>query len=349
MAKTVIILGAGASAHANAPMMSQFVDSIEDELPNQPREDRIHFQTVLDEHIRLRQTQIKTNIDLDNIEALYGILEVAHICGAFPDYSEEDVPPVISSLRFVIARTIESRMEFPLSDGIATSTKPYSALMKEIDDRLIKDPQDTICILSFNYDIGVELAAQEKHRSIDFGLGDGQKHSPFTLLKLHGSINWYQRSGNSKIEMIDPLTLARERNHLEFDSNLPRHLFPTQRIKEILSNGDSPDSSPIIVPPSWNKMNYNHAIRAVWRSARTHLAEAQNIFVFGYSLPPTDEFFRYLLSIGLQSETRIRKFWVHDIDARIDERYRNLMSTGIQSRYRFTRNSFENTIIRALR
>jgi hypothetical protein len=34
----------------------------------------------------------------------------------------------------------------------------------------------------------------------------------------------------------------------------------------------------------------------------------------GYSLPPTDRFFRDLLSLGLQGGTPVERFWVFDPD-----------------------------------
>jgi hypothetical protein len=39
--------------------------------------------------------------------------------------------------------------------------------------------------------------------------------------------------------------------------------------------------------------NAHTGLSSVWRAAATHLAEAENVFIIGYSLPDTDEFFRY--------------------------------------------------------
>jgi hypothetical protein len=36
----------------------------------------------------------------------------------------------------------------------------------------------------------------------------------------------------------------------------------------------------------------------VWRTAAQHLSEAEHIFIIGYSLPETDQFFRYLYGLG---------------------------------------------------
>jgi len=53
------------------------------------------------------------------------------------------------------------------------------------------------------------------------------------------------------------------------------------------------NGSPVIVPPTWNKTQNAPSIATVWREAANQLSDAENIFVSGYSLPQTDEFFKH--------------------------------------------------------
>ena len=54
----------------------------------------------------------------------------------------------------------------------------------------------------------------------------------------------------------------------------------------------------MIVPPTWNKTEYHSNLSHVWHEAAVELGSARNIYVFGYSLPETDSFFRYLFALG---------------------------------------------------
>ena len=41
------------------------------------------------------------------------------------------------------------------------------------------------------------------------------------------------------------------------------------------------DPVPVIVPPTWNKTDYNQALGHVWRRAARELSDAENIIVIG--------------------------------------------------------------------
>jgi hypothetical protein len=86
----------------------------------------------------------------------------------------------------------------------------------------------------------------------------------------------------------------------------------------------------MIVPPTWSKTAHYEAIAPVWRRAATHLAEARDIIVIGYSLPLTDELFRYLYALGSVGQRRLRRFWVIDSDQSGDvrQRFENLLRTS---------------------
>jgi hypothetical protein len=76
-------------------------------------------------------------------------------------------------------------------------------------------------------------------------------------------------------------------------------------LKEVTHCGKPALNDPVIVPPTWNKTQYHKEIGGVWTEAAKHLSEAENIFIIGYSLPDTDQFFRYLYSLGTVGDTLI--------------------------------------------
>ena len=70
------------------------------------------------------------------------------------------------------------------------------------------------------------------------------------------------------------------------------------------------EPQPVIVPPAWNKADYHHTLSKVWSRSASELEEAEYIFVIGYSLPPTDAFFKLLYALGTVGSTPIRKIVV---------------------------------------
>jgi hypothetical protein len=74
----------------------------------------------------------------------------------------------------------------------------------------------------------------------------------------------------------------------------------------------------------------------VWKRAAVHLAEAEHIYVFGYSLPPSDQFFHLLYALGTISPKRLRRFWVFDpATSLIEERFRALLGPTALERFRY--------------
>ena len=101
---------------------------------------------------------------------------------------------------------------------------------------------------------------------------------------------------------------------------------------------------PVIVPPTWNKNSYHGQLSNVWSKAAYEIAEAENIFIIGYSLPETDSFFRYLYALGSESKKRLRNFVVinKDNSGTTERRFRELIGKGIENRFRYIASTFEN-------
>ena len=101
-------------------------------------------------------------------------------------------------------------------------------------------------------------------------------------------------------------------------------------------------STPVIVPPTWNKTDYNQTLVNVWRRAAEELSEAENIFVIGYSLPETDAFFRYLYALGSIGDNLIKRFWVFDPDptGEVEPRFRRFLGRAVERRFKFIKTPF---------
>jgi hypothetical protein len=98
---------------------------------------------------------------------------------------------------------------------------------------------------------------------------------------------------------------------------------------------------PLIVPPSLSKGSQQAVLQTVWTAAHHELSEAESVVVIGYSLPPTDEFFRYLLALGLLAASPLKQFLVVNPDNKEEAfrtQYHKLLGPGLQERLNFLEN-----------
>ena len=98
------------------------------------------------------------------------------------------------------------------------------------------------------------------------------------IYKLHGSVNWSVESATS-----DKLKVYGSYEELR-DSD--------ERI--------------LLLPPTWQKVFGGHLTGVLTKAVKA-LSEATRIIVIGFSMPPTDTHFKYLLAAGLQSNISLRK------------------------------------------
>lgn len=100
------------------------------------------------------------------------------------------------------------------------------------------------------------------------------------LLKLHGSINWYPRSGEKQPYSIDAIY------HDEDWYETPR-AFPKPD-KELINR--HLEEEPFLVPPVLDKtaLGSEPVLKTVWSLAKMRLEIAPRIYFIGYSMPVTD-------------------------------------------------------------
>lgn len=113
---------------------------------------------------------------------------------------------------------------------------------------------------------------------------------PWCLLKLHGSLNWFQYL---------PLHV-----HPDFAGE-PKYPLPTELIKRTILRFDSLNPmimgnfdingryvSPIIITPEIHKgaayMRYAHILDYLWEVAEKTLSKCKNLVLIGYSFPESD-------------------------------------------------------------
>lgn len=319
----VFVLGAGFSANAGAPVMRDFIERAkrlrDDARLNLPTEDRKTFGNVFQRLSELRVSQAKMAVDLENIEHLFSLLDMDIEFGGISKRS------LRQELIFLILRTLErtiqtanlpSRWNTLNMKGPGESNNVqkniftnYVELFSALASRRwisgpLGIPTDGNCpdaIITMNYDCLVDdclvrLGVQPEYKIENAEIPGEIIRAPYRLrmLKLHGSANWFQcNSEQCKGRIRTAGGTASQR--LEY--------FYGQTCR----NCGRQQVEPVIVPPTWAKGGQSEVLRPVWCEALRALQQAGRIIIIGYSMPPTDEFFRYMLALALATNEKLDK------------------------------------------
>lgn len=360
--RNVYILGAGFSAPAGAPLIYNFLDRSRAlfDAPSKflPPPEREHFQRVFDFRTRVEQARGKVIIDLDDIEQLFSLVEMS----VGFDLRQRDTR---TSTTYLIARTLEwatreythwdklrigafqdardwarqHRIE-PDSFQVDNSIQDHEYISIDIFSYfaalaagLLDNPwqgkarHDTV--ITFNYDLvldhalyGLGVEPDYHHEVFDPGPAHlARRPLRFLVLKLHGSINWG----------VCPNCRAQ----LYIQSRKPGPMlswFPQQ----LCANCKKQIYQPLLVPPTWDKHEHQDILQRVWTEAFEQMKSANRICVIGYSMPETDAFFKYLLTLALSESSRLSKLIVVDLGSSdVETRWKKMLDPLFQQR-RFT-------------
>lgn len=346
--KSVFIFGAGASRHAGGPLMSDFFDKAERLLRhNKVSDAKTEFENVFKAISELQPMHAKSYFDLDNLEMVFGAIEMGQLIHKFAGRSPEEIAKLRDAMVTLIVKTLEQSILFPMLKGQVHAPKPYQQFSEMLAQVASKTHINDFSFITFNYDVALDYALYYNQIPTDYYLaGAIAPNSPAVpLLKLHGSINW---GYCPTCDEIVPYKVDTVRWNL-FREDMPSHvLFDLgSKITTQIHNRCSHQLSgpPIIVPPTWDKTTHHAKLDHVWRRAARELEGAENIFVIGYSLPDSDLFFRYLFSLGSEGETRIKRFWVLDPDRNaVEPRFKRLIGRGLENRFQFHELRFEDSI-----
>jgi hypothetical protein len=350
MSRFVFVLGAGASAAGGAPVASNFMEKAKQLQRNADLggKDKDAFDLVFRARDALKAVHSKANLDLANLEVLFNAFEMAALFNRLGPLSEEEVQRLPDAMRRVIARTIEENLIFHVDQRTTINARllpptPYG----EFADLLIKLSgnrgwHDT-CVITFNYDLGIDCALGSHGISYGYGLDD-KASGGLNLLKLHGSLNWHQCPQCQEI-VPWPLDDYLQKHQWKFlPGGSEAKLEVSLRVPQFGHCGPPLIVEPTIVPPTWNKGTHYAQLKRVWRLAAKHLSEAEYIFIIGYSYPPTDEFFKYLYALGSIGEGWLEHIYVFNPDDKVGRRIGELLGPLAKEKYNARTNRFDQAI-----
>lgn len=333
--RNVYILGAGFSAGANAPLLYNFLDKsrqlLDDPGSGLEGGERAEFRTVFEFRRKMAQAREKVKMDLDNIEQLFGLVEMQQRLGHNgSDARRATVYLIAKTLELMIARrgrnqdillshnpSIPKSAELFQTYGLPLNTgyHPPKASLDHYDffamlvggkfDPPEKRAHRKDVVITFNYDLVLDHALMRAGIPVSYHLPEQNVSVPaanskdgFSLLKLHGSTNWGICTNCKKhiVVSLDKMTSS-------------PGIFKNMECRECQKRA----FQPMLVPPSWDKTEYQDLIQPIWNRAVTELQKATRICIIGYSLPESDAYFKYLLTLGLSENHGLYKFIVVDL------------------------------------
>jgi hypothetical protein len=341
--KTVFILGAGTSRAAGGPLMYDFIDAAAKVLRRgEAGWAEASIAASLEARRKLQHAFVKSTIDLDNIESLFATYEMATLIGRLGDLDDKQVAELPRNLRYLIMRTLEHSILYSINgdDDIVPAPYPYDAFAELLIALQQERDAAPVAIINFNYDLCLDYALHLKGYEVDYGLGVGATGKRWVKhYKVHGSLNWFRSQDGVIIQprSLKPLLMATYWNRLGLNSAAERPIDTMELIEGAHMWGASLQPEPIIVPPTWNKGWYQEQLKSVWRAASEALSTAENIFVIGYSLPPSDRFFRAFWSLSSISDDIVERFWLFDPSQNVEivSRFSSMLGPAIIDRGRF--------------
>lgn len=126
----------------------------------------------------------------------------------------------------------------------------------------------------------------------------GEDFQSVPILKLHGSVNYFQENGKKKKVFIT--------NNLSDGEPIGRTILSKEKpaifaldaiwyVENIINN----KLIPAIIPPTYAKLTGQAWLREIWHEALIALSNAKVIIFIGYSMPESDGFMRSLFHASM--------------------------------------------------
>jgi hypothetical protein len=309
--RNVYILGAGFSAEGGLPVVRTFLNRMRDAWGWLRKEGRHREAEAIDRLFKFRleaaSAAERVHTDLENIEELFSLAaasageslakDVTLAIAGTLDFAETNAPPLG---RWVILAppswpapqtlkpTVSQRSEYSAYE--LSGFDFFMLLLAAYPEDRAEERRDTF--ITFNYDLLVESALHNLGIPFTYGFHNESaifsdsarcvraqiSDSDIPVLKLHGSVNWTAEDSSSK------------------------GLVVHGTYSDLVSRG----MNPMLVPPTWRK-TMDGEMLAVWDAAVAALRTATRIIIIGYSMPHTDQHFKYLLAAGLQNNISLRQ------------------------------------------
>jgi len=142
------------------------------------------FADVFDAMGELRTVYDKSHLEIDNIETLFGAIEMGVLINKFGARTSADIKKLRDSIITLIVNTLELNIKFPVREGHIYPGPPYDKLVKMVTEigQTSSNREMLFSFITFNYDLALDYALQ--HQSSihwDYYLSDSK---PATVIRI---------------------------------------------------------------------------------------------------------------------------------------------------------------------
>jgi len=322
MERIVYILGAGFSAPLGLPVMSNFIEKSKDIYFNYPDKYR-YFMNIYKMIKEVSYLKNFINSDLHNIEEILSILEMG--------YFVSDNNKSIKRYKQFLKDVIEFYTPKPTIDRLKQNKHQWT------DCCFGEDKKINLYGKFLSNLLQIKLCRVQDKRHPDFinyhsKLCDTPKDADYGVVTLNYDLVLEN--------IVDFINMHYELKGSPVGLRLSLGKITSDNQFLVSKLHGSVDRE--VIPPTWNKSSANtNLIRISWRVAYEMLVSANQIRIIGYSLPVSDSYIKYLLSVALKNSQHLRMIDVItlDSDKHTEERYNKLFT---YPKFRFKNANFLN-------
>lgn len=343
--KATIVLGAGATLADSIRLGSSDKPPLDQGFHSQAKTHEPDLFSLVDSYCRTEYGIDVTASTHDSLESILAILYADSFrSGAEGNQAFQAFRALIEILIRELART---------SDSLRATRKNF---VYQVVNRLLGDGLEAsdITVVTFNYDLHIERSLQllakdggqeevfsfpscyriayERCTKPNTGVSDcfdvtEDTKACLSILKLHGSLNWYSRHNSSTLSKS---VLLNARKSVSITRR--------RKIDPFMMTRSGPrryHSFPIIVPPVFSKASVlPEAMKPLWQLAETAIRESEIVIVMGYSCPPSDHESANMFRRAFRGNTEERQLHIVDPNPGILMRYVGLTDVTSISYYR---------------
>jgi NAD-dependent SIR2 family protein deacetylase len=285
--KILFFLGAGASipSPSNIPGVKNLLQSLWDKSENLGKPELDKLREFCNEH------------NISNIEDILTSSSIAELCsnnsnilqllGNFLYPEEED-------LNLGKYTTKEKETVSSFKDNLNTLFSLLCSTMIQAKPNLIHDSIAKFktlpkSIITTNYDLCMDTALFDNQEGINYEMVDNLTKKGISLIKIHGSINWFYCNTCQHIKILSIKNMDQ--------------IIRKEHIYAV--NGVCPECSALtnllIIPPtSFKYMNYPPLI-PLWDKTQEYFKNSKLIIFIGYSFSDSDDYITKMITNALRA------------------------------------------------